>query len=353
MYFTWMAQQERLSAGALTLRAQSVSPNDTGRLLWDVFFPRVDADSVKIASISNVDFRPATDRREWNQRGRLVDLRAPEAEELEMVPIEGYFQVAEREMQHMLERTLGNEALFQQIVGNQVPERVDSLALGNFRRLELDAFTAWALGQITVRNPQTGATYTFSLGFDAARYQQAATAWSAGSENAWDNFIAWLEESQDLMGAMPAGVMLRLADLKTIQADAPDFYSPSGTNAITREQFRQAVEQTIGGPFTFYVNEQSIDVYGDAGTGVARTKVWPAGVLAAVPQGGQVGSSHFAPVARAFDISRAQPDAQVDIRGQTAYWETFNGGRALNVEVQMNALPLPNEQLVSVIDIVP
>lgn len=353
MYFTWMAQQERLSAGALTLRAQSVSPNDQGRLLWDAFFPRVNADSVKIRTISDIDFRPAADRREWNQRGRLVDLRAPEAEELEMVPIESYFQIAEREMQELLERTLGNEALFQQIVGNQVPDRVDKLAESNFRRIELDAFAAWALGQITVRNPQSGATYTFSMGFDAARYEVAATDWADGTQNAWDNFIAWLERAQDLMGAMPAGVMLRLAELKTIQADAPDFYTPSGTNAITRQQLTDAVQQTIGGPFTFFVNENSIDVYGDGGTGVTRQKVWPAGVMAAVPQGGAVGNTHFAPVARAFDISRAQPDAQIDIRGQTAYWETLNGGRGLNVECQVNALPLPNEQQVAVIDTIP
>lgn len=268
-----------------------------------------------------------------------------------MVPIEGYFQIAEREMQSLLERTVGNEALIQQIIGVQIPERVDKIAVANYRRIELDAFSAWSLGQITARNPQTGQAYTFDLGFDTDRYVQAATAWSDPGENAWDNLIAAIEAATDLMGQTPAGAMIRLADLQIIQADAPDLYTPSGTNAVTRQQFVDAIQQTIGSQWTWYINERSIDVYGDAGTSITRQKIWPEGIMAFVPQGARVGSTHFAPVARAFDISRAQPEAQIDIRGQTAYWETMNGGRGLNVEVQVNALPLPNENLVYVVDI--
>lgn len=353
MYFTWMAREDELSPAALTLRAQSISPNDTGILLWDAFFPRANADSVKIRTISNLDFRPTTDRREWNQRGRLVDFRTPPAEEIEMTPIEGYFRLAEREMQELEERTMGQQDLFRSIVQPMIPQRVDRLAEGNYRRIELDAMTAWSLGQISAKNPHTGGVYTFDLGFDAARYQTVATAWSDPTVNAYDELLAWLEDSADMLGGMPQGVMLRLADLKTIQADAPNFFSLDSSLQMTRAQLQSRISDEIGGPFLFYVNEQSLDVYGDAGLAISREKVWPAGVLAAVPMGEIVGSTHFAPVARAFEISRAVPEAKIDVRGQTAYWETGNGGRELTVECQVNALPLPNEQLVSVIDIAP
>lgn len=119
----WVAAQDELSNEALTVRAQTLPINDQGRLLWDIFFPRNDVDSVKLATLTTTDFRPVSDRREWNQRGRLVDDRTPTAEQWEMVPIESYFMIGEREMQDLMERTLGNEALFQEIVATQIPDQ--------------------------------------------------------------------------------------------------------------------------------------------------------------------------------------------------------------------------------------
>lgn len=344
--FAWIEQERDLSPAALTVRAQAISPNDTGRLLWDAFFPRRDVNSVRLRSITTLDFRPAADRREWGQRGRLIPLRTPNVDELEMVPIESYFTLGERELQELEERTLGNQALFRQLIGADIPARIDSLASANYRRIEADVFSAWALNQIVAKNPQTGDTSTFDFGYAAERYQTAATAWDDVGENAFDNFLAWLEDAFELTGG-GQGVMLRQATLNAIKADAP---TPVGALPMTTAQLASRIQDEFGTAFSFYVNEGTVDVFDDGGTEVTRTKLWPAGRIAVVPQGEQVGYTAFAPVARAFEIARGAPQAGIDVRGQTAYHEIANAGRQLTTECQVNALPIPEERLVAVID---
>jgi hypothetical protein len=346
--FAWIEQERELSPAALTVRAQAVSPNDTGRLLWDAFFPRVNADSIRLRTISDIDFRPVADRREWNGRGRLIPLRTPNVEELEMVPIESYFSLAEREIQELEERTLGNQDLFRRIVGTSIPTRVEGLAAANYRRIEVDAFTAWSLGQITAKNPQgVGAAATFDFGFAAERYQTAATAWNDPGLNAFDEFLAWLEDAYELTGG-GQGVMLRQATLNAIKADAPQ---PVGALPMTTRQLAERVQDELGSSFQFYVNEGTVDVFNDGGTAVTRTKLWAAGRIAVVPQGERVGSTHFAPVARAFEVARrAGEQAGIDVRGMTTYHEISNGGRTLTIECQGNAMPIPEERLTAVMN---
>jgi hypothetical protein len=347
---TWMAQQEALTNEALTVRVQTLPFADDGTLLWDIFFPRRDADSVKVRTLTTTDYRPVSDRREWNQRGRLVDDRTPPTEEWEMVPIESYFKIAEREIQHLDERTLGNEALFQEIVSVQIPDRVDHLARSNFRRIEKDAFDAWALNTITAMNPQTGTTEVLSLNFAAARYETVAVAWD-GAANAWDEFLLWLQRAVDLVGPIE-GVIIRLTDLNLIRAEAPHFFAPDSTLQMSRTQLTEQVQQELGTAFEFVIVENTLDLYDDAGVATTRTKLWPAQTIAVIPAGTAVGSTYFAPVSRAMDIARnAGGGTPIDIRGQTVYQEVAGGGRDLTVEVQVNALPLPNEELTAVIDI--
>lgn len=341
-YFTWMAQEKELSAAALTVRVQALSPNDNGALFWDAFFPRVNADSTVIREITTIDFRPVSDRREWNERGRHIGLRTPKIDELEMVPIEAYFRLGEQEMQKLIERTLGNQDILRRIVGPQIPTRTEGLALANYRRLEIDTFEAWAKGQITARDPRSGTTSTFSFNFPEAaqRYLTAATAWDDPAENAYNNLTALLEAAIDLVGGYE-GVLLTQKLRNAIVADAPQ-----GVNQVELSvaETEKRVQDKFGRPFRFFLQEQQLDVYADGGDAVTRTKVWPRGYIAIVPPGGRVGSSHFAPVARAFEISQATPEAKVDVRGQTAYFETGNGGRELTVECQVNAMPIPEER---------
>lgn len=347
-YFGWMEQEAELTDAALTVRVQSIPPNDTGRLFWDVFFPRENVDSVVLNDINGtIDFRPVGDRREWNTRGRLVSLRTPELSKLEMVPIETYFKIEEREMQRLMERTLGNQALFQQLVGTTIPSRTDTLALANLRRMEIDAFKAWSLGTITAMNPTDGSTTTVSYGFDTARITTQPTAWNDAGLNAYDEFIAWVEDGIDAIGGT-IGAIMRRATFTEIKKDAP-----MGINAIplTRQQLADRVSQDLGIDFRFFIFEQRLDVYNDGGLAVTRTNVWPAHKIALIPLGTSVGTMAHAPVGRAFDLANTNPGAEIDVRGQSVFREIAGNGRELTIECQVNSFPVPVEANLWVSDV--
>lgn len=350
--FAWLGREAALSNAALTVRVQAVPLSDNGRggqLLFDALFPRENVPSIKLSEITATDFRPVADRREWNARGRAIPQRLPTTVDFEMVPVESYFKIDEYEIQRLTEQTLGNQELFRRIVGASVPDRTRNLAIANNRRLEVDAFTAWALGQITARNPQLATTQTVSFGFDANRYATAATAWNAAA-NAYNEFMAWYRDALDLIGGPADGAMLRQATLNEIQKDAPNPFTNLAGVQVTRRQLEQRIQDDIGAAFRFFVNENAEDVFTGAGLEVARTKVWPAQIVAIVPQGGRVGRTAAAPVARAFEIAQGAPGARIDVNGMAAYSELSNGGRELTVECQGNMVPLPNEQNVATIN---
>lgn len=349
-YFAWLAQEAALSNANLTVLAQAISPNNQDELIWDAFFPRENVDSFELNTISDVDWRPTADRREWNTRGRMIPIQTPPTAKISGVPIEAYFTIDEEELNKLLTRFMNNQDLFRRLIGAQLPARVRRLTEANYRRIEVDALTAWALGQITVKDPQSGATTTVGFQFNASRYQVVATAWSNGAVNAYDELLAWLESATAALGGPPEGVMLRLAEFKEIQKDAP-----KGVNNITltRAQLRDQVEQDLGRSFEFLINERQVDIFTDGGTNTTRVNTWPSGVIAAVPPGGRVGRTAFAPVIRAYEASNEAPDANIDTNGMTAYTEVANGGRELITEVQVNALTVPEEQRVYVIDVIP
>lgn len=344
--FTWLNEVEDLSSAALTVRAQTLSPNDNGALIWDVFFPRVNVDSVDLNDIVTLDDRAVADRREWNAKGRFIPVLTPEQRKMSIVPIEAYDVIGEREQQKLREGAFGNQTIFMDQIMVRLPDRADRLALADYRRLEIDAMAAWANGAIVQRNPQDASkTFTASFGFDAARIATAGTAWNDSGVNAFDEFLAWLEDGVDYVGPIEGAVM-RLATLKAILADAPDL--PNGVK-MTRAQLADRVEQDLGSPFTFFVIENSLDVFTDGGTATTRTKIWPTGKVAAVPAGRMVGRTAFAPVVRAMELSEQVPDAGIDVRGVTVYHDAQNAGKILNIEAQLNAMPIPDENKVFVI----
>lgn len=357
---TWIQDQENLSPVALTVRAQALPLDDDGRLLWDSFFPPQDTDSIRISEITTLDFRPAADRREWNQRGRLIAPKTPDLRDYEMVPIEAWFGIDEYEMQKLVERGLQpNTELFKDVMGARVEDRVfgqgdlrnGSIVMACWRRLEVESFQAWANGTIVARDPQSGTTQSFSFGFAGARYETAGTAWDNGGVNAYDELILFLQRAEDLVGAIE-GVMMRRATYLEIQKDAPN-PMPGALAAVkpTQKQIEDMVAAEFGmGAFTIYINERSLDVYTDGGLDVTRTKLWPAQKVAIVPAGEAVGTTYKAPVARAAELRSQAPGAGIDIRGVTVYHETANGGRDLTIEAQLNAFPIPDEQRVHVID---
>lgn len=345
--FAWMAQVASLSPAALTVQAQTLSPNDNGRLLWDLFFPRVNVNSVKLSDITTLDDRPAADRREWNARGRLIPVLTPAQRKLEMVPIESYDKIDELEMQYLMEGTFGvNQAIIEQQIGVRLPARTDRLAMAAYRRLELDSMSAWSTGTIIQRNPQNAAqTFTVSFGFDAARLATASPTWAAAT-SAYDAFITWFEAGIEAVGP-GEGAMMRLATYKEILADSPDL--PGGVK-MTRSQLTDRIQQDLGSPFQFVINENSLDVFTDGGTAVTRTKVWPAEQVAFIPAGKQVGNAAFAPVVRAMELAAQVPEASIDINGVTVYHDADNGGRELEIDAQLNAMPVPQESKIWVVD---
>ncbi len=345
--FSWTSALET-SPAALTVRAQTISPNDNGRLKWDTFFRRTPVDSVDLEDVTTLDHRPATDRREWNQRGRLVPIKTPNRRKVSIVPIEGNYTWDEYELQKLNERTMGNAQIIQDIMQSTVPGRVDAIAMANYRRLELDTFKAWAQGVLVQRNPQN-ATETFqaSFGFDVARYQTAGTAWNDAGQNAYDNLLAWLDDAINAVGGIQ-GLICRRNFVKEVLADAPDL---AGGAKMTFVQLEQRIQDDLGSSFRFYPMEDTVEEFTDGGTASTAVKVWTAQRIAAVPAGGIVGIAAFAPIVRAMEIARQLPQAKIDINGQTVFYEEHNNGRELSVEVQMNAAPIPDEQKMFVMDV--
>lgn len=347
MDFTWMAQVEELSPAALTVRAQTLSPNDNGTLLWDIFFPRADVPSVDLKDITTLDDRPAADRREWNARGRLIPVLTPAQRLIRMVPIEAYDKIDELEMQHLMEGTFGNQQIVQDVIGVSIPNRTDRLAMGCYRGLEFDAMSAWSTGTIIQRNPQNAAqTFTVSFGMPAARLQTAGGGGWDAAANGYDEFLAWYEDGVEAVGP-GEGAIMRLATFREILTDSPDL--PGGVK-MTRAQLAERVQQDIGQPFQFFILENSLDKFDDGGLTKTRTKVWPAEQVAFVPAGRAVGRTAFAPVTRAMELSAQVPEAGIDRNGVTVYHDNGNAGRELTIEAQLNAMPLPDESKFFVID---
>lgn len=331
---------EELSPSSLTVVAQTISRENTGQLRWPRFFPRQNVDSVDLREVTTIDFRPVSDRREWNSRGRLITTITPPIRELSLIPVEGYYKWDEYEMQKLNERANANSEVLNQILGRSIPEKVAQIVEANDRRIEVDAFTAWATGTNVAKNPQTGTTHTVSFGFPSDRLTTAATAWDDAGVNAYDLLISFLEDAADKIGPI-VGVVLRTALHRAIHADAPN--GPFGT-VIPRGRLFEQVQDDLGIPFQFGIFDDTADIYNDGGTAFTSTNIWPAGYIAAVPSGGVVGRTVFAPVIRAMELVGSLPGQGIDQRGQTVYYSEDVMGRDLTVEVQVNPFTIPNEQ---------
>ena len=112
---------EELSPASLTVVAQTISAQNTGRLRWPIFFPRQDVNSIDLKEVTTIDFRPVSDRREWNSRGRLIPDITPPVRELSLIPVESYYKWDEFEIQKLSERANANSEVINQILGPPYP----------------------------------------------------------------------------------------------------------------------------------------------------------------------------------------------------------------------------------------
>ena len=347
--FDWIGQVEALSPAALTRRVQALPANNDGRqpLQWATFAPRENVNSIDVTDMMTTDYRPVADRREWNAPGRYVPPVLPTTRKIEMVPIESYDKIEEREQQKLAEGAFGNADIIIREMGLRIPDRADRLAFANLRRLEMDFHNAWALGTFTQRNAQNGATYAFSFGFSSSRYVTAGTAWNDAGVNAYDLFLASIASAEDLIGAV-GGAKMRQATLNAILAAAPTI--GAGTIRMTFRQLEQDIQDRRGSGFNIVVDERSVDVFDDGGTAYTRTKVWPAQRVGFIPDDGLIGRTPFAPVRRAMELAAQVPGAGIDVRDNTVYHYAGNGGKELNMECQLNAFPVPDESRLYVVN---
>jgi hypothetical protein len=317
-----------------TVSAQAVLPSDAGNLLWPTFFPRQNVRSVKIGEITIGTFRPVASRREWNGPGRAIPVRTPSTTDLEIIPVEAYFTLGEKEEQELIEATDNNEALMLNRMAADLPGRTDGLAEADLRRIEVDALGLWTTGNVVQDDPHTGRTYITSFGFPAGKMQTAGTAWTTST--AYANFMSWLADTPFAVG----GVALRQATYNAIEAGAPNLlngYRP------TRRDVEQRITDVLGRAFTFLTVEDTLDLPVDGGIDFTNTKKWGVGRIAAIPADGIVGRTAFAPVARAAELSRNFPQARVDRNGVAVFYHALNEGKGAKVSAQVNALSIPDE----------
>lgn len=341
---SYLNSVEGLRAIDRTVSAQLVTPNDVGDLTYPTFFPRQDVRSVKIGEIAIGNFRPVASRREWNAPGRAIPLKTPSTRDVEIIPVEAYFTLGEREMQTLVEQTDNNQQLILGRMGADLPGRTDGLAASDLNRIELDSTTLWATGSLVQDDPQTGRTFTTSFGFPAAKISTVSTAWTSGT--AYANFMAWLADGEASIGSI-GGVRLRQATYNAIEAGAPNLlngYRP------TMRDIQSRITDMRGRPFAFFIDEGTLDVPVDGGIDFVNTKRWLTGRIAAIPASGTVGRTCFAPVVRAAELDRNFPGAGIDRNGVTIYYTSLNEGKGAKVSAQVNALSIPSEDNLWVIN---
>lgn len=333
-----------LSPAELTIQEQARVEDNLPELKWDIYFPQQNVNSTDLKDITETDYRPVADRREWNAPGRNIPLKMGKIRDIQMTPIESYFKFDEKYMTKLFEQNGMNEATVLRAIRGNLPDRVEGLVDADYRRIELEAFRGWANGEITVYNPQTNQSYTVDLDIDANRYVTAAPAWT--NSNAYEKLLAELYEAQNYIGNISEIVMRRTTAI-AVQKSSPTI----GANSVrmTLGQVQEQLTQEMGNQVTITIEERTLDVFDGAGTSTVTEKIWPSGKVGFVPANGIVGSTYFAPQVRAQSLAQVAGD-RIDIRGVAVYYLMENDGKELKVQAQVNALPVPAEQSTYVVD---
>lgn len=341
MPFDFLGRVDALNPANLTIREQvrlALNPND---LRWRAIFPKVNAPSVKISELSVVDTRFAGGRREWNAQGREIPSVLGNIVEAEMVPINPTKHLDERALQKLRERTGGIEQFFARDVIQDVDGWAEKLANFADIQIEVDAFEAWFLNQITVMDPKTGGTITAALGISNSRYVAAGTTLAAAT-SAYKDFMGYMRAARAALGSVGA-VRLRQARLLEILEDAP---AVSGDSMSLSGLQRRITDEGFGN-VSIVVDERTYHKFTDGGSAYTDANYVPLDRMAFQPASGRVGQTHFAPVTRAYDYM--SPEQVKSVQDFVVFHSAKNDGKTLMIEAQANALPIPEEQNVYVI----
>jgi hypothetical protein len=347
MAFDFLAQIERLTASNLTIREQARLAENPNDLRWRSIFPKRNVDSVRLSEFTDVDFRPAGGRREWNAQPREIPEVLGTRRDWEMIPINPKHTIDERRLQHLEERAaLPQGGLVRELYDGGIIADVDewSTRLTNAAdvQIEADGFRTWFYNDIVIKDTKSNRSVTVSMGNAADRYVAAGTTLNAAT-NAWRDFLGYARDARSKMGSL-GGVRLRQSALTEILIDAP---APSGDMA-TMQSLNQRMNAEGFGNFQFIVDERTYHDFTDGGNAYGTQYYVPETRMAFQPANGIVGSTAFAPVTRAW---RMGIDAAVvrNVRDFTTFYSAENRGMTLVMEAQANALTLPTEQFVYVV----
>lgn len=336
----------QLSEYELTVQEQARTSENDPTLTYPVHFPIEPVGSVKLADIEIIDARVIGDRREWNADGRFIPADIPKARLFEMVPLEAWFAIGEREIQHLGERFNGNAQMIIDAAKARITQRVSSLTDANVWALEWESIRAWTEGKIVVMNPQTGLVYEVSMQIDAARYVTDTTAWT--SSNAFDRLVLYAREARNVIGTI-GGIRVREDIALKIAQSAPRLIV--NETRMTLGQVERYLSEELGTQFRIVTDERAVKKFTGSGNNREMTKLFPENKVAFIPTGNVIGRSAAAPIFRAQDLTPISADEEIDVRGQRIFYNSLNSGKAVQVQAQWNVLALPTEQNVFVVNI--
>lgn len=345
MAINLLARVDALSPRNLTIREATRLAQNPNDLRWRAIFPRNPVDSIRLRDITTVDFRPVGGRREFNAQGREIPEMIGAMRDATIVPINPTHHIDEERMAIL--RESGIAELVSRGVISDVNRWAQKLADAADRQIERDAFLAWANGAITVKDPKGGqdATQTVSLGFSSSRYVTEGTAW-ASVANAYTRLLFHVGEAVRLIGSIGV-IRMRLATAQEVATDAP-----TGPNQIraTIGNVQDRLSEEGFGPVKIVIDERTYDEFTDGGSATTSTAYIPTGKVLFQPASGVVGATHFAPVTRAEDYMGGAGIRREQLQDFTVFYREKNDGKTLMVESQANALSLPAEQNVYVVN---
>lgn len=324
-------QAARLADNPLDLRYRSI-------------FPRVPTPSIKLSSITTVDFRPVGGRREWNAKGREIPENLGPLREAEIVPIEFTKHLDERVMQLLGEPNV--QSMVEKGLITSVEGWPTKLADACDRQIERDAFEAWYTGLVTVKDTKSNRSVTAALGFtQSTTYPTPGTDWDDAAEDAYMNFLAGLQAAQTKFGGDVGGARTHRTVFQAIVEDAPD--GPNGIRP-TISSLQDRIREEGFPNVTLVIDERTYDEFDDGGSSTTAHYYVPDGLIAYQPVGGRVGTTHVAPVTKAFKFLTG--DNARFANGVAIFFVPQNDGDTLLIRAQENSLSIPEERLTYVED---
>lgn len=344
MNLSWIEKVKRLTAAALTVRVQMLDPTDNGTLKWSTLMPRVDVDTHDVTDLILKDYRPVGSRREWDAHGRRIPILTPDTRKITIIPIETEDLIHEQELVALRDRFNNNQQLIVDQLKVTIPQRGDTLAMAAWRTLEKDVMDVWLKGYLDQFDPQSKKFFRTSFGIDSARQTVAVSPWTT---NPYAKFIAWLKAAKMYVKGGIIGVMSSGTVIQAIFDDAPVL---SNGQRMGYEEFYKDIRNRTGLNIVFVENNETGDFFVDGGTRTERKRYFDESYIAIIPAGGAVGKTPFAPVSRAQDLSAQVPDAKIDVRGVAVFHFGENDDKALKMQAQIDALPIPTDEKVYATD---